>query len=112
MWDPLSDLFTSSSDIRFGTIECGGELEKPICTKMNVLGHPTLVLYYKGEEVDRYEGVRTIDAMANYIQTKTGKIPSLQRGDSSTNYVPQNQQNIIVNHDGSYIPGIGVNKEL
>lgn len=49
-------------------------VEKTTAGKFSIRGYPTLILFKNGQELERYSGARTADAIATYMMEKSGEV--------------------------------------
>ena len=48
-------------------------VEKAAAGKFGIRGYPTVILFKNGQEVEKYSGARTADAIVTYMLEKTGE---------------------------------------
>lgn len=48
-------------------------VEKQAASTRQIRGYPTLIFYQNGQEVEKYSGARTAEAIVDYLQSKAGE---------------------------------------
>ncbi|CAG9311311.1 unnamed protein product [Blepharisma stoltei] len=48
-------------------------VEQQAASSRQIRGYPTLIFYQNGRELEKYEGARTAEAIADYLQAKAGE---------------------------------------
>mmetsp|Transcript_5741 Transcript_5741/g.5649 ORF Transcript_5741/g.5649 Transcript_5741/m.5649 type:complete len:139 (+) Transcript_5741:24-440(+) len=48
-------------------------VEKAAASARQIRGYPTLIFFQKGQEVEKYGGARTAEAIVDYLQGKAGE---------------------------------------
>lgn len=70
-YEKLGASFKKAKNILIGKVDC--DEHKSICSKYGVSGYPTIQWFPKGSmEPKKYEGQRTADALAEFVNTEGG----------------------------------------
>uniref|UniRef100_UPI00375469D7 protein disulfide isomerase family protein n=1 Tax=Salmonella sp. s54412 TaxID=3160128 RepID=UPI00375469D7 len=61
--------------VQIAKIECDSDEGGKVCADNGIKGYPTLIVYHKGKVLEQYLGIRTRDAIVDYLRNvvKTGK---------------------------------------
>ena len=74
VWADLATKYATSPDVKIAKIDC--TTNKISCNEQGIRGYPTLLLFKEGEQLKKYQGGRTADAMA-YVQKTYSFFPFL-----------------------------------
>ncbi|KAM7474279.1 hypothetical protein LguiB_021522 [Lonicera macranthoides] len=70
-YEKLGESFKKAKSILIGKVDC--DEHKGVCSKFGVSGYPTIQWFPKGSlEPKKYEGPRTAEALAEYVNTEGG----------------------------------------
>lgn len=70
-YERLGASFKKAKSVLIGKVDC--DEHKSLCSKFDVKGYPTIQWFPKGSlEPKKYEGARTAEALAEYINTEGG----------------------------------------
>jgi len=70
-YEKLGASFKKAKSILIGKVDC--DEHKSVCTKYGVSGYPTIKWFPKGSlEPQKYEGARTAEALAEFVNTEGG----------------------------------------
>ncbi|XP_072175768.1 thioredoxin domain-containing protein 5-like [Diadema setosum] len=71
-WDELAEKFDKVQGVSIAKVDCTEE--KELCTKHDIRGYPTLLLFQDGNFVEKHSGARTISGLENYLTSKIPKV--------------------------------------
>jgi thioredoxin-like negative regulator of GroEL len=66
-WIDLGIKFKSNRNLIVGEVNC--ESHRQLCTKYNINGYPSLVLYNNGKKIGDYLGSRDIDSFTSFLNS-------------------------------------------
>ncbi|XP_059652325.1 protein disulfide-isomerase like 2-1-like [Cornus florida] len=70
-YEMLATSFKKAKSVLIGKVDC--DEHKSVCSKYGVAGYPTIKWFPKGSlEPEKYEGARTAEALAAYVNTQGG----------------------------------------
>ncbi|KAB1224762.1 putative protein disulfide-isomerase A6 [Morella rubra] len=70
-YEKLGTSFKKAKSVLIGKVDC--DAHKNLCSKYGVSGYPTIQWFPKGSlEPKKYEGARTLEALAEYVNTEGG----------------------------------------
>ncbi|GAB4835753.1 hypothetical protein Ancab_000663 [Ancistrocladus abbreviatus] len=70
-YEKLGASFKKAKSVLIGKVDCDDQ--KSLCSKYDVTGYPTLKWFPKGSlEAKKYEGARTAEALAEFVNTEGG----------------------------------------
>ncbi|RAL50037.1 unnamed protein product [Cuscuta campestris] len=70
-YEKLATSFKKAKSVLIGKVDC--DEHKSLCTKYDVSGYPTIKWFPKGSlEPKKYEGARTSEALAEFVNTEAG----------------------------------------
>jgi len=72
VWAELAAKYATSPDVKIAKIDC--TTNKKSCNDVGVRGYPTLLIFHAGEQLKKYQGGRTIDAMTMFIKEQKGDV--------------------------------------
>ncbi|KZV35145.1 protein disulfide-isomerase 5-1 [Dorcoceras hygrometricum] len=71
LWEDLGKEMEGEDEIEIGEVDCG--TNKPVCSKVDIHSYPTFKLFYNGEEVVKYQGVRNVESLKTFALEETEK---------------------------------------
>ncbi|KAJ3669465.1 hypothetical protein LUZ60_011415 [Juncus effusus] len=81
-YEKLGSSFKKAKSILIGKVDC--DSHKDLCSKYGVSGYPTIQWFPKGSlEAKKYEGPRTAEALAEYVNSEGGTNVKLAAAPSS-----------------------------
>ncbi|PSS19668.1 Protein like [Actinidia chinensis var. chinensis] len=70
-YEKLGESFKKAKSVLIGKVDC--DEHKSVCSKYGVSGYPTIQWFPKGSlEPKKYEGARTVDALAEFVNNEAG----------------------------------------
>ncbi|KAK4440769.1 protein disulfide-isomerase 5-1 [Sesamum alatum] len=71
LWEDLGKEMEGEDEVEIGEVDCA--TNKPVCSKVDIHSYPTFKLFYNGEEVTKYQGVRDIESLKTFVLEETEK---------------------------------------
>ncbi|KAL6506321.1 Protein disulfide-isomerase like 2-2 [Orobanche gracilis] len=56
LWEDFGKEMEGEDEIEIGEVDCA--MDKPVCSKVDIHSYPTFKLFYNGEEVTKYQGMK------------------------------------------------------
>ncbi|GFY90519.1 thioredoxin family protein [Actinidia rufa] len=70
-YEKLGESFKKAKSVLIGKVDC--DEHKSVCSKYGVSGYPTIQWFPKGSlEPKKYEGARTVEALAEFVNNEAG----------------------------------------
>lgn len=71
-WQQLGHSVKSKPGLEVGAVDCTANMAT--CLKENIMGYPTMKLFYNGREVDVYHGQRDFQSLRKYLLEQYARV--------------------------------------
>ncbi|XP_064652886.1 thioredoxin domain-containing protein 5-like [Lineus longissimus] len=109
-WAELATFHTENQDVKIGKVDCTEN--RAVCQKHSVRAYPTLLWFRNGIQYEKYQGVRDLNTLRDFIKQKVSEMAGSENEDAEK--IPDSktpaQENVVkltgANFDASVASGV------